>query len=101
MIYFSRFFRRGRKSTHPVQPGLKYLMMMKLTFLLIFGLSVGVLASGKAQNVSIDMKNVPLEEVLEEVSKQSKLRLFYDPSIVKNLRISRLSVSNVSVSSIT
>lgn len=100
MIYFSRFFRRGRKSTHPVQPGLKYLMMMKLTFLLIFGLSVGVLASGKAQNVSIDMKNVPLEEVLEEVSKQSKLRLFYDQSIVKNLRISRLSVSNVSVSSI-
>lgn len=100
MIYFSRLFRRDEKRNEHVRPELKYLIMTKLTMLLIFGLSAGAFASGKAQNITINMSNAALEAVLEEVSKQSDLRLFYDQNIVRDLRINRLNISNASVSSI-
>lgn len=51
---------------------------MKFTLLLLLGFTVGAHASGTAQTVNLNMKNAKLENVLEEIARQTKLRFFYD-----------------------
>src|SRR5690606_13691871 len=100
MIYFSPFSKAERKGVWYRRSDLKFLLTMKLILLLSIVFSLGAYASGNAQNISIDMKNAALEEVLEEVSAKSNLRLFYDQNAIKNMRIAELRLSNASVSSI-
>lgn len=100
MIYFSSFSQRERNGARSRRSVLMFLITMKLIILLSLVFSFGAYASGNAQNISIDMKNVALEEVLEEVSAKSKLRLFYDQNAIKNLRVAELTMSNASVASI-
>ncbi|WP_171017741.1 STN domain-containing protein [Sphingobacterium daejeonense] len=73
---------------------------MKLTLLLLTCISLGAYATGKAQNINLNLNNTSLEHILEEVSKQSKLRLFYDQQILKNLKIRQINFENASVSTV-
>jgi len=100
MIYFSPFSRKNRVGNLLSNPSLKILLTMKLTLFLLTCMSVCAYATGNAQNINLKLNNKSLEHILEEVSKQSKLRLFYDQQILKNLRIKQVNFENASVSSV-
>src|SRR5690606_10492541 len=63
-------------------------------------MSLGAFATGNAQNINLKLNNTSVEHILEEVSKQSKLRLFYDQQILKNLRIRQINFKNASVNTV-
>ncbi len=66
---------------------LKILCIMKLYALIFLLFSAGVYAStGRAQTVNLKLKKVHLEDVLEEISKQTKLKLFYNQHVLVNTK---------------
>lgn len=84
-----------------VIPRLYRLMLMtKLIVLLILTVTLGAQAKGNAQTVTISTKNAKLETVLGEISKQTKLRFFYDEKILDPSRKINLSVTNGEVKSV-
>lgn len=68
----------------------KVLLTMKLICILVLLCTVGARASGYAQEVSLSMKNAKIENVLQEISKQTKLRFFYDEKLLE--RAGRINV---------
>lgn len=100
MIYFSPFSRKNKVSPLLAEPSLKILLTMKLTLFMIACMSLGAFASGNAQNINLKLNNTSVEHILEEVSKQSKLRLFYDQQILKNIRIRQINFENASVNTV-
>lgn len=61
----------------------KVLLTMKLICILVLLCTLGARASGYAQEVSLSMKNAKIENVLQEISKQTKLRFFYDEKLLE------------------
>ena len=100
MIYFSPFSRKNKVGELLTNPSFKILLTMKLTLLLLTCMSLGAYATGNAQNINLNLNNTSLEHILEEVSKQSKLRLFYDQQILKNLRIRQINFENATVATV-
>ncbi|MFC3198284.1 TonB-dependent receptor [Parapedobacter deserti] len=70
---------------------------MKLTCVLILVFTLGVKASGLAQQVSLSLKDARLEEVLEEISRQTELRFLYSEKLIERTTPVSISVSNVDV----
>ncbi|MGE8380903.1 MAG: STN domain-containing protein, partial [Sphingobacterium sp.] len=64
---------------------------MKLICVLLLAFTVGVRASGYAQQVNLSLKNAKIETVLKEISNQTKLHLFYDERLFENA--SRVDIS--------
>lgn len=94
MNFFSPFFRQEKDKPSGYPPVYSILCIMKLTLLLLLGFTVGAHASGTAQTVNLNMKNAKLENVLEEIARQTKLRFFYDQKLLTHLRPVSVSLSN-------
>lgn len=94
MKLFSLILRQERENGHDRPPVSKILRIMKLTILMLFSFTVGAFASGSAQTVTLSMKNTRLENVLEEISKQTKLHFFYDQQLLADLKPVSLAISN-------
>ncbi len=77
---------------------LKIFLIMKLIAILIFAFTIGVFASGKAQNVTLNLRKTNLENVFVEVTKQTNLRFFYDENLIKNKKSVSINVNNLSIS---
>ncbi|HVW96701.1 MAG TPA: SusC/RagA family TonB-linked outer membrane protein [Mucilaginibacter sp.] len=75
----------------------KLLLAMKLTILLFFLFCLHVSASTNAQQITIKVKNVPLENVIEEVHKQSGYAFLYDISFLKKAVPVTINIDHVSV----
>lgn len=58
-------------------PGLKYLLTMRLCILLTVVLCLHVSATGYGQKVTLSVKNIPLEKVIKEVTKQTGYSFVY------------------------
>ncbi|KKX47657.1 hypothetical protein L950_0225235 [Sphingobacterium sp. IITKGP-BTPF85] len=65
--------------------------------MLVVLFTLGAQASGYAQNVNISMKNAKIEHVLKEISKQTKLRFFYDEKLLEQTDLVDVSVSKSDV----
>ncbi|TDX12775.1 SusC/RagA family TonB-linked outer membrane protein [Flavobacterium sp. S87F.05.LMB.W.Kidney.N] len=69
------------------------------TCLKIFGALIMLLCSysGKAQNITINFKDAPLETVLKEVAKQSNYEVFYTQKLLKDSNPVTINVKNSSL----
>ena len=76
---------------------LKIFLIMKLIAILIFAFTIGAFASGKAQNVTLNLRKTNLENVFVEVTKQTNLRFFYDENVLKNKKSVSINVNNLSI----
>ncbi|MGF7080180.1 TonB-dependent receptor [Mucilaginibacter sp. UYCu711] len=83
------FCRDGRRLIH------KYLLVMKLTVLMLIITLVQVSAKGYSQKITLDEKNAPLEKLLQDIKAQSGYVFFYDAKDVKQ-KVT-VHVSNASI----
>lgn len=75
----------------------RFLKIMKLSFfVLLLGMSA-VFAESKAQNLTLNLRNVKLEEVFSSVSKQSNYKFFYNDNILKEVPMVSIQVKNANI----
>lgn len=98
MNFFSPNLTREKVKGFIYLPLIKIFCIMKMIVVLLLAFTVGAFASGKAQTISLNVKNEKLEDVLEAISKQTKLRFFYDKALLKNVRPVNLSIDKGDVS---
>lgn len=71
---------------------------MKLTAILLLTASLHVAANGFSQNrITLDLKNVPVQTVLKEISKQTGISIIYKESLFKGLPPVSIQVKNATV----
>lgn len=80
----------------PIQPR-KFLLMIKLAFLFIFSFCIQVYGSAYAQQVSVSVKNEPLEKVMQEIRKQTGYNFFINGKILKNAKPVTAVITNQSI----
>lgn len=71
MLLIAICFRRWRKLTKTCLPVRQALLIMKLTAILIVAACLQVNAEAYAQNVTLSLKNAPLQKVFKEIKKQT------------------------------
>ncbi|MGE8243900.1 MAG: STN and carboxypeptidase regulatory-like domain-containing protein, partial [Sphingobacterium sp.] len=74
--------------------------MIKLSTLSLLSLALGAHASGTAQTVNISLKKVKVERVLQEISKQTDLRFFYDEKLLDNLAPISVNADHASITQV-
>lgn len=73
----------------------KFLLVMKLTLVLLVAASLQFAhAKSFAQNISLDKKNITIEEALIEVQKQTGYNFFFPQEMMAKARPFNISVSN-------
>lgn len=73
----------------------KYLLVMKLTVLMLIITLVQVSAKGYSQKITLNEKNAPLEKLLQDIKSQTGYVFFYDVQDVK--RNVTVHISNASI----
>ncbi|MGI4728429.1 MAG: SusC/RagA family TonB-linked outer membrane protein, partial [Janthinobacterium lividum] len=69
----------------------------QLTFLILTITLTDVHAAGLAQNVSIDVKNTPVKDVLNQLTKQTGYNFICDAELVKNTKPVTLRATNAAL----
>src|SRR4051812_48967387 len=82
---------------HPGHDRPSGLLALKLTAFLLLVALLPVRANGYAQQLSINLKNVPIERVFKEIQKQSAYQFFYNERLLKQARNVSINVTNVPV----
>ena len=72
----------------------KPIILMKLTTVFLVGLSLGTYASGRAQTINLSMKHSKVEKVIEEISKQSNMRYFFNEELFRDSPNINFSIKN-------
>lgn len=72
----------------------KFLLIMKLTIIMLITAIMQVSAAGYAQRITLKQKNVPLEKIFKEIHKQSGYDFFYNASLLKQANPVDINVSN-------
>ncbi|MCW3110279.1 MAG: TonB-dependent receptor plug, partial [Segetibacter sp.] len=67
---------------------------MKLTIIILLMALVQVSASSLAQNINLQVKKAPLEEVLNELTRQSSFHFFYEFQLLGKAHPVTISVVN-------
>lgn len=73
------------------------LLAMKLTTILLFVACMQVSARGFSQWITLSGKNVSLEKVFNEISRQAGYEFFYNTAILKNAKKISIDVRNASL----
>ncbi|HEY1060645.1 MAG TPA: carboxypeptidase-like regulatory domain-containing protein, partial [Daejeonella sp.] len=78
---------------------LKYLLVMKLTFILsvTMFLQISLAADSYSQKISLSAKNSSLVNVFKEIRKQSGFDFFYNTSVIKAAKPVSINVKNVKI----
>lgn len=100
MNFFSPMKRQEKTREFLVPPAFKTLCMIKLSTLSLLSLALGAHASGTAQTVNLSLKKVKVEKVLQEISKQTDLRFFYDEKLLNNLQPISVDANHASISQV-
>ena len=78
----------------------KLLRIMKLiTFLLLTSL-LQVAAKGRAQTVTLSVKNTPIQKVFQEVIRQTGVSIMYDEALFSGAKAISLNVREASVTEV-
>ncbi len=70
---------------------------MRITAILLTAFSLHVAANGSAQSVTLDLKNVPVQRVFKEVSKQTGMSIVYSEEMVRKMKPVSIQVKDASV----
>lgn len=70
---------------------------MKLTAILLFAFCLNTSATGFAQNVTLSVRNVSFEKVLNEIQQQTRYSFFYQTDLLRNAPNISLSVKNANI----
>lgn len=94
------YFRHGKKPYgsavyYPIVN--KIILTMKLTLFLVLFFTAGLWAAGKGQEVNLSLKNYPLEKVLLEIGRQTKVKFLYNNRLLKESSPVTIQVSNASL----
>lgn len=73
---------------------------MKLTAFILLSACLVASASGHSQNITLNVKDAPLEKVFSEVSKQSGYEFLYATKLLQNARKVNIAVKNASIQEI-
>ncbi len=97
MNFFSPMKRQEKDRGFRIPLAFKTLCMIKLSTLSLLSLALGAHASGTAQTVNLSLKKVRVEKVLQEISKQTDLRFFYDEKLLNSLQPVSVNVDQGSI----
>ena len=75
----------------------KLLKVMKLTAILLFITCLHAAARTSGQTVTLSLKDVPVQKVIKEVSRQSGVSIVYSESMFEGMKRITINVKNVSV----
>jgi len=100
MNFFSPMKRQEKDRGFRIPPAFKTLCMIKLSTLSLLSLALGAHASGTAQTVNLSLKKVKVERVLQEISKQTDLRFFYDEKLLDNLAPISVNADHASITQV-
>jgi TonB-linked SusC/RagA family outer membrane protein len=87
---FTKFFCRAFPCIKP-----DIFIKMKLTFILFMCSLLQVSAASYAQNITLNVKNIPLEQLLEKISKQSGYHFLYNDQLLNQGTAVSINVKNV------
>lgn len=73
------------------------LIAMKLTLMLMLVMILSVHAESNAQKVNLSMKNVDLDQVLNEISKQTEYRFLYGDDVLSNSKKMDVQFADIDV----
>jgi TonB-linked SusC/RagA family outer membrane protein len=90
-------FGKGRGSLLDT-PFPKIFQIMKITTALMLIFMTCAYGSGKAQKVSLSLRNAKLEDAFKEISRQTKYKFLYNDALLKNARLINLNVVNENLS---
>jgi TonB-linked SusC/RagA family outer membrane protein len=76
---------------------LKRLLVMKFTILLLTVFCLKVNAGANAQQITLSLKNVSIEDVLREIQKQSGYNFVYNATLISNKQKVTISVKDASL----
>jgi len=78
----------------------KFLLVMKLTTVLIFTALLQVSAAGFAQRINFTQKNASLKQVFKEINKQTGYNVFWSPELFKNAKVKDVNFVNTPLSAV-
>ena len=78
----------------------KFLLVMKLTTILIFTALLQVSAAGFAQRITFTQKNASLKQVFKAINKQTGYNVFWSPELFKNARVKDVNFVNTPLSEV-
>lgn len=73
----------------------KVLRVMKLTAIILLGAGLAASAKGISQTVTLDMKNVPVQNVFKEVIRQTGISIIYNEALLEDAPPVTINVKNV------
>src|SRR5687767_8210731 len=73
------------------------LRVMKITTVFLFTVCLQVSARTNGQNVTLNLKDVPLEKAFTEIKKQTSYTFIYTEGILEKAKLVDLKVSNESI----
>jgi TonB-linked SusC/RagA family outer membrane protein len=76
---------------------IKILLFMKMTTIIMLALCINASAKGYSQKITISQKNVSLEKVFKEISRQTGYTFIYTESLLKKSKKITISVTNESL----
>jgi TonB-linked SusC/RagA family outer membrane protein len=75
----------------------KIMLVMKITAVLLLAACLQVSARGVSQTLTLSFKNAPLEQVLNEIQKQTGYSFFYEDGLLKNAKPVDIAVKKVTL----
>lgn len=94
----ARYFMGQKVQTKTSSAGLRgALLIMKLTAILLLTACLQVSANGYAQQVSISLKDAPLEKVFVEIQKQAGYQFVYNNRLMQGMNRITIQVKNAPV----
>jgi len=88
--------KRGMKACFTLQTT----RILKLTIAILFTASIQIFASGFAQEVSLNVKNMPVKEVLNQLTKQTGYNFICDAEVIKNTKLITIHANNIVLSKV-
>ena len=79
---------------------IKYILMTKLALIFVFGFTIPSFANGYGQNISLNLSNVPVKEVLKAIENQGFYRFVYKTRILPKEQKITINVENASLSDV-
>jgi TonB-linked SusC/RagA family outer membrane protein len=75
----------------------KIMLVMRITAVLLLAACLQVSARGVSQTLTLSFKNAPLEQVLNEIQKQTGYSFFYEDGLLKNAKPVDIAVKKVTL----
>lgn len=75
----------------------KTLLIMKITAILLLATCLQVSARGFSQTVTLSMKNVPVQKIFTEISRQTDVSIIYDEKLFEHFSLLNIDVKRATI----